>query len=109
MAAYDHVIKQNDLLEEIEDVLKVDGTVQDLTSWTSPKLHIREVRTGTVTTFTAAVSDAAAGKIKYTWTGTDTATSGLYHYEWEVTSPAGSVATWPNEGYGTLYISDDIA
>lgn len=57
----------------------------------------------------ATVSDGAAGQVRYEWTATDTDERGLYYAEFQITHGDGSVETFPNDDYITVYIAPQIA
>mgnify|MGYP001035203391 CR=1 FL=1 len=56
----------------------------------------------------ASVIDAATGVVKYDWMPEDTNTAGRYEAEIEVTYTDGATETFPNGGYETIIIIDDI-
>ena len=69
----------------------------------------------TVVVDTAAVlvqvgdgSDGSKGKVRYEWTVEDTATAGAHVAEWEVVYASGKRQTFPNSGYETVTINDDL-
>jgi hypothetical protein len=57
----------------------------------------------------ATITDAATGKVSYTWSGTNTDTIGDYLAEWQVTFGGGAVETFPNGEILKVRILDDIA
>lgn len=58
---------------------------------------------------TALVTNAAGGEVTYSWISADTDTVGSYEAELEVQWNDGKVETFPNDGYWTVTIADDIA
>lgn len=79
----------------------------DLTSATAVKFIMS--KDGTVKVNQAAVvSDAANGRVQYTWVAGDTSLSGTFNVEWEV-SWGTDKQTFPSEGYLTITIEDDLA
>jgi len=56
----------------------------------------------------ATITDDTAGKVEYAWTGTDTDTAGTYYGEIEVTYADATVETFPNSGYFTIIIKEDL-
>lgn len=53
-------------------------------------------------------TDGTMGFVRYEWDPTDTATPGGYYAEFEVTFAAGEIETFPNDGYLTVAILDDL-
>ena len=56
----------------------------------------------------ASIYDYDAGQVSYAWSASDTATAGLYEAEFEVTNTDGTIETFPNNGYNTVEVTDDI-
>lgn len=54
------------------------------------------------------IIDAANGEVSYTWVAGDTDVVGDYNVEIEVEWNDGGIETFPNIGYGTLSITDDL-
>jgi len=95
-------IKQNDTRPSLYAQLIQDGSVIDLTGCTV-KLAIRGRPPQD-----AVITDAATGNVRYDWTATDTANAGIYEAEFEVTFQDKSVQTFPNNGYITVVITEEI-
>jgi len=92
------------------------GPVHDLTGSTAWKLHVL-LPTGTVFSRDMVVQgDPTGGVLRYTWASADWNADGLparpspqtLNMEYEVTGAAGARLTFPNDGYHTLQIVDDI-
>lgn len=96
-------IKQNDTRPALYAQLLQDGSVIDLTGCTV-KLAIRGLPLRDVD-----ITDAETGNVRYDWIAADTANAGIYEAEFEVTFPDGSVQTFPNNGYITIVITEEVA
>jgi hypothetical protein len=51
---------------------------------------------------------ATVGHVSYDWETEDLDTAGPYYGEWQVTFADASVETFPNDGYFTVAIIDDL-
>lgn len=103
-------IKQNDTSPSIRAILKDGDEVPiDLTGATV-RFHMRTIGGATVKVDADAevVSPTTAGIVQYDWGNGDTDTVGTYQAEFEVTLDGGAVETFPNNGYITIEITDDI-
>lgn len=103
-------IKQGDTFPSLRANLK-DGSNEaiDLTGATV-RFHMRPVGTAVAAIDAAAtVISAGTGVVDYTWQAGDTATVGEYQAEFEVTYPGGEVETFPNGGFLSVKVTDDIA
>lgn len=99
-------IKQNDLLPVIQFTLTENGGAKDLTGATSATL---KMRSGATTVSRAGViAGGSGGIVNVTFTGTDTAVNGAYEAEIEVVWPTSKPQTFPNTGYFTINIVDDV-
>ncbi len=56
----------------------------------------------------ASIESNDLGIVEYSWTGTDTDTAGTYYGEIEVTYADNTVETFPNSGYFTIIIKEDL-
>jgi len=56
----------------------------------------------------ATIVDAINGIVEYQWQSSDTDTAGTYYGEIEVTYGDNTVETFPNNGYFTIIIKEDL-
>ena len=107
----DFTIKQGDRLPEIECYLKdATGAAVDLTGASVVfVLRRREATTATVNAAATVVGSASDGRVKYSWGASDTATTGTYDAEWQVTFSGGLVEKFPNAGHLEVVIVEKLA
>ena len=105
----DLTIKQNDTWPKLEATLSDANGPVDLTAATSVKFIMRKVGGTPIVTGTGAKKSPPGvdGVVTYTWIAADTSVVGSYEGEFELTFPGG-VETFPNEGYFTIEIVDDL-
>lgn len=110
MATGAFYIKQSDDDPVISATLTDDeGAAVDLTNATVD-FHMAEPRGGqTVVDASATIVDAANGDVEYQWASSDTSKAGRYRAEFQVTYSDGDVETFPNVGYETVFIDEQIA
>ena len=103
-------IKKNDTSPKMLATLQdASGVAVNLTG-ASVRFHLRTLDgLSTVVDAAATIVTAASGIVRYTWGAPDTATAGSYQAEFEVTYADASVETFPNDGYISVEILDDIA
>jgi hypothetical protein len=100
--------KRGDLLPIIQGTCTdVNGPV-DLTNATSVRFLMKSSAGVAKVTSAAAFVDRPNGVVSYTWAGTDTDTVGDYTAEFEVTWPGAKPETFPNRGYITVSIFQDL-
>lgn len=105
---YDYNVKQGDT-GDVSATLKRNDVAYDLTGATV-RFHMR--RSGAAATkvdAAATIVTAADGTVLYSWQAGDTDQPGVYEVEWEVTEAGGDILTFPNGGYSTLRIHEEIA
>ncbi len=104
----DFQIKRNDLEPSIYGTLyNADGTLVNLTGKTVTFVMRNRGGASAKVNAAATIVSASGGEVRYDWTGTDTDTSGSYLAEWQTTS-SGRSQTYPNAGYITIDIIDDL-
>jgi hypothetical protein len=95
-------IKQNDTRPSLYAQLLQDGSVVDLTGCTV-LFGLRGMDAKE-----AVITDAATGNVRYDWEAEDTATTGNYQAEFEVTFADATVETFPNNDYLTIVIMEEV-
>lgn len=93
-------IKQGALGPSLDATLTTgDGSPQDL-SGATVKFYMKRVQTGAlkINGANATIVDAEAGQVRYTWTGTDTDTAGMYRAEFEITGLSPTPVRFPSGG-----------
>lgn len=98
-------IKTGDLEPPIEcQLFDGAGVAADLTA----AVAVRFLVAGITLAGTASFIDKATGKVRYTWSGSDTATAGRYNAEWEIEWSGGRKQTFPSAQYIKLVIWEDL-
>jgi len=108
--AVDFYIKQDDLLPELQAILK-DATLSviDLTFATGVRFIMTDKVTGDKKVdAVATIVDDAGGIVKYSWETGDTDTFGSYKGEFEVQYPGGKTLTVPNYTYINIKVVADL-
>lgn len=105
-------IKKGDLLPELELQLKFsNGQAANLTGYTEVRFLMRPVGSATNKindTSHVTVTDTTNGKIKYSWTGTDTDTVGEYDAEVRGIDANNKPVTFPGSGYLLVNIHERL-
>ena len=103
-------VKQNDTSPKLAATLKDgNGQVVDVTG-ASVRFHMAKLNSSTVITdASATVTNGSAGTVEYAWTASDTASIGTFRGEFEVTFSTGLIQTYPNSGYISIQITDEIS
>lgn len=107
----DFSIKRNDTEPPLKATLEDgDGDPVDV-SGATVTFHMKESRSGQTVVDKPAtlVNDGEDGQVKYSWDGEDTEDAGEYDAEFEVEYGAGGVETFPNSGFLTVEVDEDIA
>lgn len=102
-------IKTNDTSPKLAVTLtNSSGNAINLTGCTA-RFHMKGYGAPSLKVGAAAtITDATNGVVEYEWTGTDTDTAGTYYGEIEITYGDASVETFPNNGYFTIIIKEDL-
>ena len=101
-------IKRNDTSPAFQATLKdASDTAVDLTGATL-RFHMVTPSGTTVVDAAATAVTATAGICKYVWATGDTASAGDFSAEFEVTYADSTVETFPNYGYETVRIYEDL-
>lgn len=103
----DIVIKRNDTLPRIAFTLSDANGPVDLTG-AIVKFQMKAVEGGVKIERDCTVEDAKAGKVSFSWQRPETDTAGSFLAEFEATWPDGSELTFPNDGYITVRIVEDL-
>ena len=103
----DITIKSHDTGITFSDTLTLDGVPFDLTSC-SVKFLMRLKSGGTAFSATATIVDASAGTVSYQPGANFPTTAGRYYQEWEVTTSASKVLSFPGNSYNSIRIIDDL-
>lgn len=108
----DFTIKKGDLLPPLDAILKdANGKAVDLTAASGGvkfSMIASDSDTPKISCVTAGVPSAESGQVQYLWTGTDTDVVGKYFGEFEVDWGT-KKQTFPNKGFITIEIVEDIA
>lgn len=105
----DIALKRNDRLPVLQASLKnPDGSAVNLTG-TSQRFVMRLPGAAAAkVTAVPTVVNASGGVVQYSWAAGDTDTTGTYQAEFEVTFAGGLIQTYPNNGYLSVAIIDDL-
>lgn len=105
---YDVTIKRGDTRNCIKAILKnASGDPVNLAGC-GVKFHMAPLRQPAIVSRAAHIEDAEAGEVWVVWAPGETDTAGIYRAEFEVTYQDGRRETFPNKGYISLLIQDDL-
>ncbi len=102
-------IKTNDTAPQlIVTLTDAAGNKVNLTGATA-RLHMKKYGASSLKVDAAAtIANATTGKVSYDWSALDTDTAGTYYGEIEITYSDSKVETFPNNGYFTIIIHEDL-
>lgn len=107
--APDFYLTANDTSPSIAYQLKDgNGAVVVLTG-ASVKLHMQAPGSAVKVNAAATITDAALGKVSYTFVAANTDTPGDYLARWQVTFSGGAIESFPNGDILKVRVSDDLA
>jgi hypothetical protein len=106
--SHDAVIKRGDTRHALKAILKdAAGIPVDLTGCTV-RFAMAPLGKFAIISRAAHVENAVAGEVWVVWAPGETDTSGIYRAEFQVTYRDGRKGTFPNDGYISIRILDDI-
>ncbi len=113
MAADRFYIKQNDQRPDLKVRLLDEDQPVDLTNAAGAKFLMRNRRQGLRVDADMTILDqsqeATLGVVSYAWQPGDTASSGDFNGEIQITWPGGEVQTFPADGYIQVVITKDLS
>jgi len=103
-------IKTNDTSPKLAVTLEdASGNAIDITGAFGVRFHMKAFgATSLKVDAPMTVASASGGIVQYSWVGADTNTAGTYYGEVEVTYADNTVETFPNNGYFTIIIKEDL-
>lgn len=105
---YDVTLKRGDTRRAIRAVLKdADGDPVNLTDC-SVSFHMAPLLRPVTVNRAAHIKNADAGEVWVVWVPGETDTSGIYRAEFQVVYLDGRRETFPNGGYISIRILDDL-
>ena len=96
-------LKVSDRLPLLQATLGTGSAPIDLTSATGYFVY-KPLYSGAATIRDATIAVPLSGIVQYQWTTGDSASIGVYRYEWRVNLPNGKQVTFPNDTYDTFTI-----
>lgn len=102
-------IKTNDTSPKLVVTLTdASGNLVNLAG-ASAKFHMKGYGASSLKVQASAdITDAANGRVEYGWSAGDTDTAGTYYGEVEITYGDTTVETFPNNGYFSIIIKEDL-
>ena len=105
---YDITIKRGDTRHALKAVLKdASGTPVDLTDC-SVSFHMAPLNRPAVISRAVHIEDAGNGEVWMVWAPGETDIAGIFRAEFEVVYQDGRRETFPNDGYISIQILDDL-
>lgn len=108
----DFTIKRGDREPGLVLTLEHNGAPYAIPGGATAKLLMKLPGAGSPKVNAAVVIDADQGanpgRVTYAWGATDTDTEGTFNIEVEVSYAGGEKATFPNDGYKTIEIVEDL-
>lgn len=103
-------IKTNDTSPKLAVTLEdANGNAIDIIGNNGVRFHMKAFgATSLKVDAPMTVRDAEIGAVQYPWVASDTDTAGTYYGEVEVTYADNTVETFPNNGYFTVIVKEDL-
>ncbi|HRU04332.1 MAG TPA: hypothetical protein P5137_00995 [Candidatus Brocadiia bacterium] len=93
------IIRQGETQPALTHTVRREGAVVDLSGATVAfSLYPEGSATPVVASAAATIASAAEGRVRYAWSGEDTATAGAYMAQFEITLPGGATLATPEIG-----------
>lgn len=106
---YDITIKRGDTRNCIKAILKNASSGDPVNlEGCSVKFHMAPLSRPAVISRAVHVEDAAAGEVWVVWAPGETDMAGIYRAEFEVLYDDGKIETFPNDGYISIQILEDL-
>jgi hypothetical protein len=105
---YDVTIKRGDTRNCIKAILKDASGDPVNIEGCSVKFHMAPLRQPAIVSRAAHIEDAEAGEVWVVWVPGETDSTGIYQAEFEVMYQDGRRETFPNKGYISLLIQNDL-
>ena len=111
MATPTFYIKQNDSRPELDVFLRDDKDRSINVTGATVKFNMRNASDNTTKISAGSVTtvSSTSGRVKYSFSTSDTDTSGNFDGEFQVTFVGGQVETFPNDGFIKVIITDDVS
>lgn len=97
----DYTRIQNDTGHPIKDLLKTDGTTEDVSgatvAFTMWNAETGNTKINENTTNVALATDGTDGRVNYNFDSGDLDTAGVFYFEWEVTYADGTIVTYRSD------------
>ena len=109
MSNYSFNIKQNDTSPTLSVVVAdSSGTAINITG-ASVLFKMRAVNSSSLkVNSSATITNASNGAVSYTFSASDTDTSGVFQGEFQVPFSGGAIETFPNSEYISINVLDDL-
>lgn len=105
---YDITIKRGDTRNCIKAVFKdANGAPIDLTGCAA-NFHMAPLNRPAIISRAVHIQDVATGEVWVVWAPGETDTAGVYRAEFEVLYDDGKIETFPNDGYISIQIIEDL-
>lgn len=108
---HDFAIKKGDTRPslEVQCLDKLTREPKPFDAVDKVRFHMERVDGNTVVDDTATVVSEDEARVAYTWNDGDTDETGRYNAEFEVHYANGGIETFPNDGYISVTIGEDVA